>query len=64
VVRLVAAGRTNRQIAESLFLSPKTVGTHVNAAMRKLGVTSRTALAVAALTSGLVSPGLFIRSFA
>jgi DNA-binding CsgD family transcriptional regulator len=57
VVSLIAAGHTNRQIADSLFLSPKTVATHVNAAMRKLGVTTRTALAVAALTSGIVSPG-------
>jgi DNA-binding CsgD family transcriptional regulator len=54
VVRLVAGGRTNRQIAESLFLSPKTVAAHVNAAMRKLNVGTRTALAVAALQSGIV----------
>jgi DNA-binding NarL/FixJ family response regulator len=56
VVRLVAEGRTNQQIAESLFLSPKTVATHVYAAMRKLNVPSRTALAVAAVTSGIATP--------
>lgn len=63
VVRLVADGQTNRQIAESLFLSPKTVATHVDAAMRKLNVTSRTALAVAAVTAGIVTvrTQLFIR---
>ena len=55
VVRLVADGQTNRQIAESLFLSPKTVATHVDAAMRKLSVSSRTALAVTAVTTGIVS---------
>jgi DNA-binding CsgD family transcriptional regulator len=63
VVRLVADGQTNRQIAESLFLSPKTVASHVDAAMRKLNVTSRTALAVAAVTAGIVTARtpLFIR---
>ncbi|WP_363326285.1 helix-turn-helix transcriptional regulator [Haloactinopolyspora sp.] len=38
---------TNRQTAEALFLSTRTVDRHLSAAMRKLGVTSRTALAVA-----------------
>jgi DNA-binding CsgD family transcriptional regulator len=57
VVRLVTGGQTNQQIAESLYLSPKTVATHVYAAMRKLNVTSRTALAVAAVTSGIAAPG-------
>lgn len=57
VVRLVVAGQTNRQIAESLFVSPRTVATHVDAAMRKLSVTSRTALAVAAMQNGIVAPG-------
>jgi DNA-binding CsgD family transcriptional regulator len=55
VVRLVADGQTNRQIAESLFLSPKTVARHVDASMRKLNVSSRTALAVAAVTAGIVT---------
>jgi DNA-binding CsgD family transcriptional regulator len=30
VLALVAAGRSNRQIAQALFISPKTVGTHVS----------------------------------
>ncbi|PSK96110.1 regulatory LuxR family protein [Haloactinopolyspora alba] len=47
VCDLVARGLTNRQVAEALFLSPRTVDRHLGAAMRKLGVTSRTALAVA-----------------
>ncbi|MFI1096095.1 ATP-binding protein [Streptomyces sp. NPDC020917] len=46
VVRLVAEGMTNRQIAQALSRSPKTVATQLNSAMRKRGVTSRTALAV------------------
>ena len=44
----MATGRTNRQIAEVLYLSPKTVERHLSVAMRKLGVSSRTALAVRA----------------
>ena len=52
VVRLLLSGRTNRQIAEALFLSPKTVACHVNSAMRKLGVSSRAALAVRAVEVG------------
>ena len=46
MVRLVAAGRSNRQIADALSRSPKTVATQLNSAMRKLDVPSRTALAV------------------
>jgi DNA-binding CsgD family transcriptional regulator len=48
VTRLVATGRSNRQIAEVLCLSPRTVDQHLSAAMRKLGVSSRTALAMQA----------------
>jgi DNA-binding CsgD family transcriptional regulator len=47
VALLVAQGLTNREIAASLFLSPKTVEHHVSAALRKTGVRSRTELAVA-----------------
>lgn len=41
VAVLAAEGRTNREIAEALFLSPKTVGHHLASAMKKLGVGSR-----------------------
>ncbi|MBC6451051.1 ATP-binding protein [Actinokineospora xionganensis] len=47
VVEFVAAGLTNRQIADELFLSPRTVEHHVSRAMRKLRVSSRTAFASA-----------------
>jgi DNA-binding CsgD family transcriptional regulator len=55
VVRLLIDGRTNRQVAEALVLSPKTVANHVDSLMRKLGVSSRTALAVRAVEAGIVS---------
>ncbi|MQY12153.1 hypothetical protein SRB5_22830 [Streptomyces sp. RB5] len=41
VLRLVSAGRTNRQIAEELFISPKTASVHVSNLMAKLGVSGR-----------------------
>jgi DNA-binding CsgD family transcriptional regulator len=52
VTRLVATGRSNRQIAAALCLSPRTVDQHLSTAMRKLGVSSRTALAVRAAGVG------------
>lgn len=45
VVRLVRTGLTNREIAETLFLSPRTVEAHVARSLRKLGLPSRRALA-------------------
>ncbi|MEO3843993.1 AAA family ATPase [Streptomyces sp. B22F1] len=41
VLRLVTAGRSNRQIAEELFISPKTASVHVSNLMAKLGVSAR-----------------------
>lgn len=41
VVRLVAAGATNREVAERLFVSPHTVNTYVRRSFKKLGITSR-----------------------
>jgi DNA-binding CsgD family transcriptional regulator len=48
VLRLVAAGRSNRQIAEELFISPKTVSVHVSNVLAKFGVTTRGEAAAAA----------------
>ncbi|TQM79582.1 regulatory LuxR family protein [Saccharothrix saharensis] len=44
VARLLAQGRTNREIADVLFLSPRTVEQHVARVLRKLGVASRAQL--------------------
>ncbi|MET8676683.1 AAA family ATPase [Streptomyces sp. NPDC004647] len=41
VLRLVAVGRSNRQIAEELFISPKTASVHVSNILAKLGVSGR-----------------------
>jgi DNA-binding NarL/FixJ family response regulator len=54
VVRLLIDGKTNREIAEGLFLSPKTVASHVHSAIGKLQVSSRTTLAIAAMELGVV----------
>jgi DNA-binding NarL/FixJ family response regulator len=42
VIRLVAVGRTNREIAQELFVSPRTVDMHVRNTLTKLGCRSRT----------------------
>jgi DNA-binding CsgD family transcriptional regulator len=55
VVRLLLDGRTNRQIAEALVVSTQTVASHLHSAMRKLQVSSRTALAVRCAELGIVS---------
>lgn len=45
VAELVAEGRTNREVATALFLSPRTVASHLTRVYAKLGVRSRTELA-------------------
>jgi DNA-binding NarL/FixJ family response regulator len=45
VTERAAAGKTNRDIAEALFVTPKTVERHLSSAYRKLGVSSRHELA-------------------
>ncbi|WP_381555305.1 AAA family ATPase [Streptomyces eurythermus] len=53
VLGLVAAGRTNRQIAEELFISPKTASVHVSNILGKLGVSGRGEAAAVAHRLGL-----------
>jgi DNA-binding CsgD family transcriptional regulator len=54
VLRLVASGKTNRQIAEELVVSEHTVARHVQNIFAKLGVSSRTAAAAFAFEHRLV----------
>jgi hypothetical protein len=44
IATLAAAGKTNKQIGERLYLSPRTVSTHLHQVFPKLGVTTRAAL--------------------
>ena len=53
VLGLAATGMTSAQIAKDLFLSPRTVETHLTSIYHKLGVTSRTAATRFALEHGL-----------
>jgi DNA-binding NarL/FixJ family response regulator len=57
IVTHVAAGLSNDEIAERLFVSPATAKTHVSRAMIKIGARDRAQLVVLAYESGLVRPG-------
>jgi DNA-binding CsgD family transcriptional regulator len=57
VLGLVAAGYTNRRIADTLFISSSTAGVHVSNVLGKLGVRSRTEAAAIAVRLGLDRPG-------
>jgi predicted ATPase/DNA-binding CsgD family transcriptional regulator len=54
VLRLVAEGLTDAQVARELYLSPRTVGWHLRSVYRKLGVPSRAAAAKAAVERSLI----------
>jgi DNA-binding NarL/FixJ family response regulator len=53
VLALVAAGRTNRQIGQTLFITPKTASLHVSRILAKLGVAGRGEAAAIAHRLGL-----------
>jgi predicted ATPase/DNA-binding CsgD family transcriptional regulator len=57
VLSLVAQGLTDAEVAENLYLSPRTVGGHLTGVYRKLGVKSRTAAVKRAGELGLVQDG-------
>jgi NarL family two-component system response regulator LiaR len=56
VVRLVAQGCSNQEIAQELVISEKTVKTHVSNILSKLQLQDRTQLAIYAIKKGLVKP--------
>ncbi len=56
ILRLVAAGMSNKEIAEELVLSPLTVKTHVSRVLGKLGARDRAQLVVIAYRNGLLLP--------
>jgi DNA-binding NarL/FixJ family response regulator len=53
VLKLIASGKSNRTIAEELFISEKTVKSHVSHVLSKLGMTDRTQAAIYAVKNGL-----------
>jgi DNA-binding NarL/FixJ family response regulator len=55
VLRLIAAGRSNREIASVLFIAPKTASVHVSNILGKLGAASRTEAAAIAHREGLAA---------
>ena len=54
VLRLVGAGKANKEIAAELGISERTARTHVSNILRKLGLSSRTQAALWAVREGLV----------
>ena len=55
MLALVAEGATNRQVAEQLYISPKTASVHVSNILAKLGVASRGEAAALARRLGVVT---------
>ena len=56
VLKLIVAGMTNKEVAQRLDISPRTVNFHLDNIYSKLGVNSRTEAAVFALRLGIIKP--------
>ena len=57
VLMAVAAGASNIEIADTLFVGPATIKSHVSSILTKLGLTNRAQVVAFAYESGLVTPG-------
>ena len=58
VAALIARGKSNREIADSLVVAPRTIETHVHSILSKLGFTSRAQIAVWAMEKGLANEAM------
>ena len=58
ILKLMAQGNSNAELAQQLYLSEATVKTHVSAILRKLAVRDRVQAVIAAYEAGLVQPGI------
>ena len=56
IAELIASGRSNKEVATHVYLSPKTVEAHLSSIYRKLGLRSRTELAAHMLSSTSTTP--------
>ena len=57
ILRMLAEGLSNAEIADRLYLGETTIKTHVSAVLRKLGVRDQVQAVIAAYESGIVQPG-------
>jgi DNA-binding NarL/FixJ family response regulator len=56
VLQLIVSGQADKEIAQALTISPRTVTTHVTSILNKLGANSRTEAAMIAVRVGLLKP--------